>query len=343
MFYLMDQPTGEQFEDLARRYRDMEPGAVRAMVRLLRVGSDLLTAFERLLGGYGLSQGRFLTLLVLNRAPETPLAPSDISARVGVTRATMTRLLDGLVRDGLVERGPHAGDRRRLEIWLTEQGRGLLEDILPDYWRRVAGLMDGLSGDERERLFELLDKVASGIPELTRQENLEAPEVAGAIEIGAYRPGDEAGIGRLISGIQREEFGMSVTLDDQPDLADIPGFYFSGNGGFWTARADGRIIGTIALKDIGGNESALRKMFVEGGWRGRERGVAARLLRTLLDHAVSRSVRRIYLGTTPHFTAAHRFYAKSGFTEIAKSALPASFPIMSVDTRFFMIEPGEGK
>jgi len=337
MFQLMDQPTGEQFEDLARRYRDMEPGAVRAMVRLLRVGSDLLTAFERLLGRYGISQGRFLTLLVLNRAPESPQAPSEIAAKVGVARATMTRLLDGLERDGLVLRERHAGDGRRVEMILTEAGRALLEEILPDYWRRVAALMGGLSGRERERLFELLGMVASGIPELTREEE------AGAFEIRAYRPEDAAGIGRLISRIQREEFGMSITLDEQPDLADIPGFYLTGDGGFWTARAGGGVIGTIALKDIGRRECALRKMFVAGEWRGRDRGVAARLLRTLLSHAARRGVRRIYLGTTPHFTAAHRFYAKNGFTEIEKSALPASFPVMSVDTRFFTIEPGEGK
>lgn len=337
MFYLMDQPSGEQLEDLARRYRDMEPGAVRGMVRLLRVGSDLLTAFERLLGRYGLSQGRFLTLLVLNRTPETPLAPSEISAKVGVARATMTRLLDGLARDGLVRKSPHAEDRRRLELTLTARGRGLLEEILPGYWRRVAGLMGGLTLSERELLYALLDKVASGIPELTRRES------AGAFEIRAYRAGDEAGAGRLISRIQREEFGMAITLDDQPDLADIPGFYLRGNGAFWTARAEGGVIGTIALKDIGEGACALRKMFVARAWRGRDRGVAARLLRTLLEHAAKRGVARIYLGTTPHFTAAHRFYAKSGFAEIEKSALPATFPIMSVDTRFFMIEPGEGK
>jgi predicted N-acetyltransferase YhbS len=45
----------------------------------------------------------------------------------------------------------------------------------------------------------------------------------------------------------------------------------------------------------------------------------------------------IYLGTTDRFLAAHRFYAKSGFREIRASELPASFPRMAVDTRFFAI------
>ncbi|HVN38503.1 MAG TPA: GNAT family N-acetyltransferase, partial [Myxococcota bacterium] len=38
---------------------------------------------------------------------------------------------------------------------------------------------------------------------------------------------------------------------------------------------------------------------------------------------------------TSKFLAAHRFYAKNGFREIAKSDLPPSFPVMAVDDRFF--------
>jgi RimJ/RimL family protein N-acetyltransferase len=46
-------------------------------------------------------------------------------------------------------------------------------------------------------------------------------------------------------------------------------------------------------------------------------------------------VTEIYLGTTAEFLAAHRFYEKNGFKEIAKSQLPPAFPIMAVDTKFY--------
>jgi len=251
MFYLMDQPTREQFMDLARRYEDMEPDAVRAMVRLLRVGSDLMDAFDRMLGRYGLSQSRFLVLLVLNRDPSAPLSPSEISSRVGVTRATMTRLLDGLAREGLILRRPHGQDGRRQDLSLTEKGLKLLERILPDYWRRAARLMGALTSGERSTLFELLDKTASGIPELTRDDP--PPPKRPGFTVRPYAPGDEEGIGALITGIQRGEYGMSITLADQPDLADIAGFYRAGNGGFWVACESGQkgvIVGTASLKDI---------------------------------------------------------------------------------------------
>ena len=46
-------------------------------------------------------------------------------------------------------------------------------------------------------------------------------------------------------------------------------------------------------------------------------------------------MKEVFLGTTARFLAAHRFYAKHGFGEIAVAELPDAFPIMEVDTRFF--------
>ena len=157
------------------------------------------------------------------------------------------------------------------------------------------------------------------------------------LSIDSFRPGDEGEIVDLILSIQREEFGMAISLQDQPDLLSIAEFYQTGAGGFWVARASGRIVGTIALKDIGGSAGALRKMFVAEAHRGAA-GVAARLLEQLLASARSSGVRRIYLGTAAVLTAAHRFYEKNGFVRLAPDELPASFPRMAVDTIFYTIE-----
>lgn len=157
------------------------------------------------------------------------------------------------------------------------------------------------------------------------------------ILIRPHADGDRQGIVDVILPIQREEFGIAITAQDQPDLADIAGFYQNGHGQFWVALKDDRIVGTIALKDIGNGEAALRKMFVAADMRGREFGVSARLLTALLDHARQSGLRTVYLGTTDRFFAAHRFYEKNGFSEIAADALPASFPRMAVDSKFYRL------
>jgi len=100
-------------------------------------------------------------------------------------------------------------------------------------------------------------------------------------------------------------------------------------------KAGDRIVGTIGLRDIGGGDAALRKMFVAADYRGGEFGVASSLLDVLIAHAERHGLRRILLGTTDAFKAAHRFYEKNGFDEIARTDLPEAFPVMAVDTRFY--------
>lgn len=144
----------------------------------------------------------------------------------------------------------------------------------------------------------------------------------------------------LILSIQRDEYGIAITAQDQPDLTDIPAFYQSGSGDFWVARADDRLVGTIALRDIGAGQAALRKMFVAASHRGRAAGVAQALLDRLMAEARGRGVGHVWLGTTDRFAAAHRFYEKNGFALVQPEALPDSFPRMAVDSRFYAMRIG---
>lgn len=158
--------------------------------------------------------------------------------------------------------------------------------------------------------------------------------------IRPWSKADQQGVVALISGIQRGEFALSITPQDQPDLMDIDGFYRPGVGEFWVAEAagfEGTVVGCIALLDIGNSQAALRKMFVDADWRGAERGVARALLSTLLEHARSSGVAEIFLGTTTRFLAAHRFYEKHGFSRIEKGDLPPAFPVMAVDSVFYRL------
>ncbi len=166
MFYLKDLPTDRTLGEFAKRYPELDPSALKTCVILLRTGSDLLTAFETILGKHGLSQGRFLTLIVLNRTPNKAINPSTLAEKVGVKRATMTGLLDGLEEKELVKRLAHPEDRRKVSIRLTETGRQVLDEMLPDYYSRIAKLMVNLTENERQELELLLGKINQGLSTL---------------------------------------------------------------------------------------------------------------------------------------------------------------------------------
>lgn len=142
----------------------------------------------------------------------------------------------------------------------------------------------------------------------------------------------------LIFDIQRNEFKIPITRADQPDLSDIANFYQSGKGNFWVALYNRQVIGTISLIDIGKHQGALRKMFVKSAFRGSSYHTAALLLQQLITWARECDVHDIYLGTTEKFLAAHRFYEKNGFGQIAQATLPETFPIMKVDTKFYQLK-----
>lgn len=153
--------------------------------------------------------------------------------------------------------------------------------------------------------------------------------------IEEYSEAYEEQVSELIIHIQQDEYNIQITKEDQPDLLKITSFYQVGKGNFWIAIFEGKVIGTISLLDIGNNQVALRKMFVDKSFRGTEFKVAKMLLSKAIEWANDHSLQAIYLGTTPQFKAAHRFYQKNGFIELERENLPSDFPIMNVDKKFY--------
>lgn len=159
MFFLKDLPTDMSLQAFSRRYSNMNPSALKTCAELMRTGSDLLAAFESVSGQYGLSQGRLLVLIVMNRTPHEALNPSFLAEKLRVTRATITGLLDGLEKENFIERVADTRDRRRIGVRLTPEGRQVLEKLLPHYYRNMARLTAGLSENERQTLLSLLSKI----------------------------------------------------------------------------------------------------------------------------------------------------------------------------------------
>jgi len=139
----------------------------------------------------------------------------------------------------------------------------------------------------------------------------------------------------IVIPIQQLEFGVPITLADQPDLRDIEGFYFLKGGSFWGACIEEELCGTIALLRFNATSGAIRKMFVKKEFRGKEYGIASILLDELINYCRENGIRDLYLGTVDILQAAIRFYEKNGFVRVDKNDLPADFPLMSADNVFY--------
>jgi DNA-binding MarR family transcriptional regulator len=155
-------PRYECLLEAAKRFPDLDPSACEAFLHLMRAGDEAIHGCENYFARHNLSQGRFGVLMQLidkGEGFQNPRTPAELAEMTGVTRATMTGLIDTLERDGLVKREPDPVDRRMLSVRLTAKGEALLREILPGHFKRMASLMEPLSETERKTLVRLLNKV----------------------------------------------------------------------------------------------------------------------------------------------------------------------------------------
>ncbi len=107
--------------DEAQRRGHTGVAQLRLCFQLLSLSSAIDRDCATRLAPHGLSEGRFIVLFLLHGAGGT-LPPHELAERAGVTRATISGLIDGLQREGLLQRRSDAEDGRRLQIVLTTQG-----------------------------------------------------------------------------------------------------------------------------------------------------------------------------------------------------------------------------
>jgi DNA-binding MarR family transcriptional regulator len=148
--------------NFAKRYPELDVASIETCLAFLHTTADVYQALDVHFARYGLSRGKFTLLMQLYLADEKGLTPSECAERAGVTKATITGLLDGLERDGLVRRLPDSQDRRMLRLQLTDKGRDFLSQMLPDHFCRTTDLMANLTDSEKKTLIKLLNKVRTG-------------------------------------------------------------------------------------------------------------------------------------------------------------------------------------
>lgn len=102
-----------------------------AMLNLLVTAAHLRDRIERLCAGHGITQGQYNVLRILRGAHPEGYARCDIARRLVDRAPDVTRLIDRLERQALVERDHTDPDRRRSVTRITRKGLRLLEEIQP--------------------------------------------------------------------------------------------------------------------------------------------------------------------------------------------------------------------
>jgi DNA-binding MarR family transcriptional regulator len=105
--------------------------------------------------------GEYEVLLLLAGSEARRLRMSELAERLVLSRSGVTRLIDRLQADGLVERGSCDTDRRGSWAILTDAGYNRLRDASPTHLRGVGEhFLDRIPADELEAMRRTLERVA---------------------------------------------------------------------------------------------------------------------------------------------------------------------------------------
>ena len=243
--------------------------------------------------------------LLYEIAREPVSTAADLSKRLRLDPAYLSRELRKLAQAGLIEKLPSATDRRAAALRLTDQGRAVFDGLDRAAATEVAAALEPLSGAERERLVKAMATVTALLGR-TR----EAP---GALVIRQNEPGDIGWIVHRHGALYAREYGWDDSFEAL--VAEIAGAFLKSHDPrrerCWIAERAGEILGSVMLVDAGEGVAKLRLLYVEPAARGL--GVGGRLIEETLRFARQAGYAKMTLWTNDILTAARRLYERAGF------------------------------
>lgn len=132
--------------------------AVQVLEALREYRAAETTMRRRTRDSMGMGETDLLALRHLLAAARAgrPLSPRDLAARLGISSASTTTLLDRLTRSGHVCRSPHPTDGRALVVTATEAADAEVRATLGDMHRRLLEAAERLTPEESRTVVDFL-------------------------------------------------------------------------------------------------------------------------------------------------------------------------------------------
>jgi DNA-binding MarR family transcriptional regulator len=132
-----------------------------AAFMLSSLGFTVSRRFHEVLGPLELEPGEFALMRAVSASDGEP--QNALAERLHISPSWMVAIVDQLERRGLLERRPHARDRRVRNLHLTAAGKKLLKQAERRAEQFDAQVSDPLTEPELQQLLDLLQRVAAGL------------------------------------------------------------------------------------------------------------------------------------------------------------------------------------
>lgn len=94
----------------------------------------------------------------------------ELSKRVGIASTTAVPALDSMEKRGLLKRTRDPKDRRKYDVSLTDNGRRLVDELMPEIVRMISSSFDGVDPEEMLTFWKVLHQVAQNLSEKSNED-----------------------------------------------------------------------------------------------------------------------------------------------------------------------------
>ncbi len=256
---------------------------------------------------------------------------SELATRLILSLSAASRLVQNMIERGFVH-SCDGVDRREKILSLSAQGIIELKKIDDFSNAKVRGAFQHLSEPEQEQIINAIQMYGQALESSRRL--ISGTKILTLSTSRFLRKQITA----MVEQIQVHEFQIPITPEINACILKAEKyFYFNNRYNFWYATdSTGTVIGCIGLRRLDAQNGEVKKMFVDKRFRGR--GIAEKLMDTLIHSASKHGFDRVWLGTVDTLERAKNFYAKCRFTPVEEAMLPGGFEKCHLDTVFFVRE-----
>ncbi|MGE7667163.1 MarR family winged helix-turn-helix transcriptional regulator [Ureibacillus composti] len=124
-------------------------------------GRNLTLLLNKKFSQYGITTEQWTLLKRLDE--QDGINIKELTQRVGKDQGNVTRILELLEKGGLVKRTPNPADKRSSLVFLTEEGKGITENLIPIDEELHRNALNGLSEEDLTVFKKVISKINENI------------------------------------------------------------------------------------------------------------------------------------------------------------------------------------
>lgn len=150
------EQTAEEFIELMQRYMRLRPRLIQPeyVIQFKKKMASLKKS------SHSAEDHEFLFRILIQLSEnKEPITMSELGSTLNVPMSTATRIVDGLVKNGMAERVHDPNDRRIVRVGMSKAGREIYEMGMAYNKQRITRLLNDFTAEEQEQLLKLMNKL----------------------------------------------------------------------------------------------------------------------------------------------------------------------------------------